>query len=57
MGGTTRLTKLVGVGQAKRLIMSCEEVAAQEAFNIGLVEKIVPVEELREYTIGFAKII
>lgn len=55
MGGTTRLTKLVGVGQAKRLIMSCEEIFAQEAISIGLVEKIVPVEELREYTIGFAK--
>ncbi|GAA0181442.1 enoyl-CoA hydratase/isomerase family protein [Clostridium sediminicola] len=55
MGGTTRLTKLVGIGQAKRIILSCEEVAAQEALNIGLVEKVVSVDELREYTIGFAK--
>ena len=30
-GGTTRLTKLVGLGQAKRLIIGCDEVDAQEA--------------------------
>jgi enoyl-CoA hydratase len=46
MGGTTRLTKLVGVGQAKRLIMGCEEIDAREAYNIGLVEIVVKRQEL-----------
>ena len=55
MGGTTRLTKLVGAGHAKRIILTCEEVDAQDALNIGLVEKVVPAEQLREYTIGLAK--
>ena len=55
MGGTTRLTKLVGIGQAKRMIMTCEEVDAQEALRIGLVEKVVPALELREYTIKLVK--
>jgi enoyl-CoA hydratase len=55
MGGTVRLTKLVGTGQAKRLIMTCEEISAQEALNIGLVEKVVPADQLRDYTIGLAK--
>jgi enoyl-CoA hydratase len=55
MGGTTRLTKLVGVGQAKRIILACEEIEAQEAFAIGLVEKVVPIEGLREYIIAYAK--
>ena len=35
MGGTTRLTKLVGSGQAQRLIIACEEVDAEEARSIG----------------------
>lgn len=46
MGGTTRLTQLVGIGQAKRMIMGCEEVLADEALRIGLVEYVVPLEEL-----------
>lgn len=48
MGGTTRLTHLVGVGQAKRLIMGCEEIDAEEALRIGLIEILVKKEELNE---------
>ena len=48
MGGTTKLTKLVGSGQAKRLIMCCDEIDAAEARQIGLVEYVVPKEELME---------
>lgn len=55
MGGTTRLAKLIGVGQAKRMILTCEVVEATEALNIGLVEKVVPLKQLREYTVGLAK--
>ena len=44
------MTKLVGVGQAKRLIMGCEEIDAQEAYNIGLVEIVVKQEELMDRT-------
>ncbi|MDO4540275.1 MAG: enoyl-CoA hydratase/isomerase family protein [Syntrophomonadaceae bacterium] len=46
MGGTTRLTQLVGIGQAKRMIMGCDEILADEALRIGLVEYVVPLEEL-----------
>jgi enoyl-CoA hydratase len=55
MGGTTRLTKLVGSGQAKRLIMGCEEIGAAEAFAIGLVEIVVPREKLMERAMKLAK--
>jgi enoyl-CoA hydratase len=48
MGGTARLTRLVGTGQAKRLLLCCEEVDAQEALRIGLVEKVVPKDKLYE---------
>lgn len=46
MGGTTRLTKLVGIGQAKRLIMANDEINAQEALRIGLVEFVVEGKDL-----------
>lgn len=54
MGGTTRLTKLVGVGQAKRIILTGDEINADEAHRIGLVEFVVPLEELKETTLKLA---
>ncbi|MGE5423001.1 MAG: enoyl-CoA hydratase/isomerase family protein [Ignavibacteriales bacterium] len=55
MGGTYRLAKLVGPGQAKRLLMTCDEIDAQEALRIGLVEYVVPTEELTEKALKLAK--
>lgn len=55
MGGTTRLTKLVGPGQAKRIIMANEEIRAEEALRIGLVEMVVPLEKLEEKAASMAK--
>lgn len=55
MGGTTRLTQLVGMGQAKRLLMACEEIDAQEALQMGLVEVVVPKEELMPRAMKMAK--
>ncbi len=55
MGGTVRLTQLVGMGQAKRLILGCEEVDADEAFAIGLVEIVVEREKLMERAMKLAK--
>ncbi|NLB88791.1 MAG: enoyl-CoA hydratase/isomerase family protein, partial [Syntrophomonadaceae bacterium] len=55
MGGTVRLTQLVGMGQAKRLILGCEEVGADEAFAIGLVEIVVEREQLMERAMKLAK--
>ena len=45
------MSRLVGVGKAKELIFSGQIINAQEAFRIGLVNKIVPDgEELRAAT-------
>ncbi|NPV27495.1 MAG: enoyl-CoA hydratase/isomerase family protein [Firmicutes bacterium] len=55
MGGTTRLPRLVGPGQAKRLILACDEVDAEEARVIGLVELVVEDDQLMEQTMRLAK--
>lgn len=45
-GGTQRLPRLVGKGMGKLMIMTADMVDANEAYRIGLVEKVVPAEEL-----------
>lgn len=45
-GGTQRLSRLVGKGMAKYLIMTAEIISAEEASRIGLVEKVVPADDL-----------
>jgi enoyl-CoA hydratase len=53
-GGTQRLPRLAGEGQAMRLILSGDLIKADEAERIGLVEQMVPAAELREHTLGLA---
>lgn len=45
-GGTQRLARLVGYGMAKYLIFSGEQISAAEAREIGLVDIVVPDDEL-----------
>lgn len=49
-GGTQRLTRLCGSGQAMRLILSGEIIDAAEALRIGLVDLVFGASELRERT-------
>jgi enoyl-CoA hydratase len=45
-GGTQRLPRLVGRGRALEVLLTGEMVDAQEAFRIGLVNRVVPKDRL-----------
>ena len=45
-GGTQRLAQLVGKGKAMEMILTAEMITAEDALNWGLVNYVVPQEEL-----------
>ena len=53
-GGTQRLTRLVGEGKAMEMILSGEIINAEEAFRIGLVNHVVPADQLEAKTMEIA---
>lgn len=53
--GTYRLPKLVGQGYAKELIYSGRMIDGKEALRIGLVNHLLPAEELMDYVLGLAR--
>jgi methylglutaconyl-CoA hydratase len=45
-GGTQRLPRLVGEGNAKNMILRAKRISAAEAYQIGLLQEIYPADEL-----------
>lgn len=54
-GGTQRLTRLIGLGQAKRLIYTAKPITTESALTLGLVEQIVESSKLLKESIQLAK--
>lgn len=54
-GGTWLLTQLVGTAKARELYFTAELLGAEEALRIGLVNRVVPDDQLREQTLAFAR--
>ena len=54
-GGTQRLSRLVGNGLAKEIIMFGDKFSPERAKDIGLVNWVVPAEELEQETMKIAE--
>ena len=54
-GATQRLPRLIGYGKALQLILSGETLDGVSAYEIGLLDEVVPAGELRERTLEIAQ--
>jgi enoyl-CoA hydratase len=54
-GGTQRTAKLCGLAKAKELIFTGKMISAQEAYEIGLINKVVPHEEFWKEVMALAE--
>lgn len=53
-GGSQRLPRLIGVSRTKRLMFTGETIDAAAALSLGLVDQVVPAEQLMEEVKQFA---
>ncbi len=56
-GGLIRLPQIVGLGHAMEIILSGERVNAENAYRMGLVNRIVPLNELVGKAVDYAQMI
>jgi len=54
VGGTTRLTKLIGPSRTKDMLMTARDIYADEALMWGLVNRVVPEEQLMDEATALA---
>ncbi|MBW2427904.1 MAG: enoyl-CoA hydratase/isomerase family protein [Deltaproteobacteria bacterium] len=53
-GGAFFLSKILGVSKAYKMMLSEEDVRAEEALKLGLVDEVVPLAELKETALKVA---
>jgi enoyl-CoA hydratase len=54
-GGTQRATRLIGPGFTKELMFTADHVGADDALRMGLVNRVVPDDDLMEETMALAR--
>jgi enoyl-CoA hydratase len=54
-GGTQRLTRAIGKARAMEMVLTGRFISAQEAYEAGLVNKVVPVELYLQEAVKLAK--
>jgi enoyl-CoA hydratase len=54
-GGTQRLTRMIGITKAKELVLTGDPITAEDAFQLGMINKVVPIDALSEEAKTFAK--
>ncbi len=54
-GGSQRLVRAIGAGQAKKMMFSAEKITADKALEIGLVQDVCKAEELMDQALTLAK--
>jgi enoyl-CoA hydratase/carnithine racemase len=54
-GGTVRLPRLVGYSKATQMMLTDDKITAQEAYRVGLVNKVVPESDVMKESLGMAK--
>jgi len=56
-GGTQLLPRLIGKGAALYYLLTGENIPSQEAYRLGLVDKVVPSDKLMVTSLAIAKVI
>ncbi|WP_249010225.1 enoyl-CoA hydratase-related protein [Conexibacter sp. DBS9H8] len=56
-GGTQRLPRLVGTAKALEMNLTAESILAEEAYELGLVHRLVPDHELLDTALGWARML
>ncbi len=54
-GGTQRATRLIGPGFTKELMFTADHVSAEDALRMGLVNRVVPDDDLMDETMALAR--
>jgi enoyl-CoA hydratase len=56
-GGTQRLSRSVGLHRAKEMILTGKSITSQQAFQMGLINRLCPADTLLEEALATAKLV